>query len=223
MKNVRRATVVLFVFMSATALFASTILGPVYPAPGGNTFFSSGDPVNPGGMSVSYGSFNPAAYGQLWWTMTSIANPYDTSFSGGSGDMSFLSYAGGIATWQSTANLTFYDPLLGHDVSFPTEFQVSAISGGATYDTTPTTPAWLVSGAFSGNEQYLALDGSTWVPLGPYYDSFNHQCSGGCLETDSNGGFYYTRPATTPEPSSLVLLGSGILGLAVMFRRKVIG
>ena len=41
-----------------------------------------------------------------------------------------------------------------------------------------------------------------------------------CCGTD-NTGFIATFGASTPEPGSLVLLGTGILGLAGTFRRKL--
>lgn len=216
MKLIKVLVVLSVLIAVATFANAATYLGPVYPAPGGNSFGGVGDPVTPGGFIASYGSFNPGAYGQLWWTITDVANPYDSSYSGFAGNMLFGSYSAGVATWNSTANLTFFDPQLSTYISFATRFQVSVT--GAAYDPVPTTPAWLVTGPYTAFEYYQGFNGTNWVSLGPLYDSFHHICTG-CLQTSEDGGFYYTSP--TPEPGSMILLGTGILGLAGSLRRKI--
>lgn len=216
-----KATLTLLVFLLCVftiAAQADTIFGPTYPAPGGNTYNSSGDPIAPGGATANYGNFNPAAYGQLWWTITDVANPFDSSFSNGTGNMAFAGYSNGVATWNSTANLTFFDPQLNQNISAPTRFLLANFTGGATYDTTPGTPAWNVSGDFSVDELLQAYNGSSWIALGDFYNAYNHSCEGGCLQTGFDGGFYYTSP--TPEPGTLLTLGSGIIGLAGVARRR---
>lgn len=217
MRYARILALVTLALSVSTFTFAATYLGPVYPAPGGNSFSGVGDPLTSAGFAASYSNFNPSAYGQLWWTITDVANPYDSSYSGSTGNMSFFSYSGGFATWDSTSNLTFYDPLINNYISFPTRFQVSV--SGAGYNPAPVTPAWQVTGPYTAYEYYEGWNGSSWIALGPLYNSFNHSCGGGCLQTSEDGGFYYT--SATPEPGSFLLLGSGLVALAGSMRRKI--
>ena len=45
---------------------------------------------------------------------------------------------------------------------------------------------------------------------------------GGLTDGSNNGTVTVTEVASTPEPSSLVLLGTGILGAASVFRKRYI-
>jgi hypothetical protein len=203
---------------------ADVINGPTYPPPGNVTFSpGSGSTITAGGKTNTYSNLDPTQYGQLWWSAT-VANPYDSSYNpSGTGNMKFVGLVGtNEYEWQSTAPLTFQDPANNNTVQINTQFYLT-INGG-TYDAAASAvtnvPMFDISGTgFSVNLLYE----SAGSPLGPVYNSYNHACTGGCLQTSLDGEFYYTNPpTTTPEPSSIALLSSGLLGVAGFARRKMI-
>ena len=63
----------------------------------------------------------------------------------------------------------------------------------------------------------LTVEGDNWVANGGFTLSFN----GTGLKNDVSNGFFGPDMAFAPEPSSLLLLGSGILGLAGYIKRKL--
>ena len=91
MKSIRLALFLAVFAFGVNPLFADTITGPSYPAPGNNSFSSSGVSGTGSGATLSYGTFDPTQYSQLWWGPSSVQNVC----SGGNcntGNMTFRAY-----------------------------------------------------------------------------------------------------------------------------------
>src|SRR6185437_13815016 len=60
-----------FVFVVSQATHADTISGPHFPPPGGVSYSSTGTSArDSGGVTTTYTSLNPSAYGTLYWGPT---------------------------------------------------------------------------------------------------------------------------------------------------------
>lgn len=188
-------------FIGATAATADTILGPGYPAPGGNTF-SAG----------SYSGFDFSQFGQLWW------GPFVTAALDGVVDqpgetLSVVSVAGNVATWQGSAGVA----TASGPVTVTTRLTVT-LSGAASAWIVPVGfPAGApdrvteITGDFSRTLLWQgSLDGVNFTGLNSLYDTLHstQSCDGGCVKTNASGVFYHT--ASVPGP----MIGAGLPGLA---------
>ncbi len=226
------------VLTSHVATIEAAPIGPVYPPPGGVTFSGSGSSGQTSGRTNFYTNMAPAAYDELYWTFHTIANPYHSLEQTPTGNMVFSDYnaATGIATWNSTANIT-WDTVTGIE-NIPTKFVVqlqphTGVNSGplmsgwlepvtaATADIASLPANWILADvaavpqATNNFQVWYQFQTGTGVPLLAYYDA-SSQTSGGIVQTGASGGFY----STVPEPTVSMLAGLGLASLLLKRRSR---
>lgn len=218
-----------FVKTAAFGLFALTIsaaeaapLGPVYPAPGGNSWSPAGDVGLAGGATWTYTITDFGAFDQLWWGPANVGSSMD---GGGLEAMSLNSLAGAVATWTGMTSVFLNTG--SSDVA--TRFTATIISGAPGGWVTsgsvgilggePQAVAEVVSNDFVVNLLFEADIANFGVGFNPFRTEFdNAPTVGGSSSTSFTGQFYYTE--NVPNPGAAALLLGGLGGLAFVRKKS---
>jgi hypothetical protein len=209
--------------MCASLSMAETINGPVYPAPGGNTYAGSGSNPAFGVKTGSYSGFDSSKYGSLWWGSSTAAGSdiqlaMDGSVSSSGEHLAFSSFSGGYATWTGSTQMQLsngtYRPVSTEFVMWGTGLATAPAGIDNGVDVA-------VSGNFTVNYEFLANDniGSGWVSPNQLYNQTQTYPNQN-LQVISNftGGFYYTDPATAAPLPGVATAGLALIGGLVAFK-----
>ena len=208
---------------SVTTAQAALIGGPVWPAPGGTSYSSTGDMGFVGGQTRTYSAFDFSAFDQLWWGLGSVGSAMDGSINSAGESMSLVSTIGNTATWTGTTTIATTTGTFSVD----TRLTATISSGGSNWlnsaglgiDSSVTnTVSEITSDPFVVNLLYDArfTGGSGYTAFKAFYD--NQSTIGNNVVLSNSGNMHYT-PAV-PVPAAVWLFGSGLLGLIGIARRK---
>jgi hypothetical protein len=212
---------VFFILLANAAQAA--IIGPVYPAPGGNNWSqvsgtSAGDA---GGVLWQYSGFNGLAFDELYWG-ASVANAIQAGLDGNLHVLTFLDYdlSDYDAHWYGNVPYNYFNQYYD-DVQIRFTMTLIPLSASqhlelASWDSSLGAVADNSSGGnYQARLQFEAFWDGQFRPLNEMWQSPSHD---GYTMTSFNGGFYYQQN-TVPEPSFILLLVSGLIGVCGLKRK----
>lgn len=227
MKKLMASLILVIGFTSS----ASALIGPVYPAPGGNDRYYTGGSGYLGGETFYFSGFDSTEYSALFWGANEnlpIGVSLDDDVITDKEIMTFDKFEGSVATWTGTTNLTWYGDKDG-DQTFtwyqdPILTRLTVTLNGLNfidakdYGKSALGALAPVTGDFSANLLFEAyFEGlSGWYPIITGLGLLPG-ITGIPGAADFHGAFYHAAPV--PIPGAALLLGSGLLGLAGL-RRK---
>lgn len=212
--------VVGFVCAPATA----AVVGPVWPAPGGTSYSSSGAAPFAGGLTGEYTNFNQASFDELWWGLWSTSYPAISLAGGGSPVLTFDAAASDLASGVAVFTGQSYMALFNGTALMDTRWTIRAtnLTGSSLAFVTgdsegvAASPILLpVTGSFKLNHAAEAryAGGGNFAPVSDVFNAA-HTPAGAQYTTDLSGGFYYTEP--TPTPTAVPLPAAVYCGLALL-------
>lgn len=196
------ATSVLVVAGAGAAHATSSYLGPVYPAPGGNSFTATGGDgaiASAGGETWTFGGFDTSQFGQMVWgpwdansVKLSFDDISDTSY-GTSGevlqfDSADSNLAGGKIVFTGHADMSIFNGSGYTPTSFDTRFTLLATDLSNTpislVDPSLLGLAGGIGGQVSVNDNLSGYkvnmlfeaspDGNTWTPANDLFNSIGN-------------------------------------------------
>lgn len=204
---------------------SAALIGPVYPAPGGNTFSSVGSQISAAGATRTYSGFDTSQFSELYWGASSSSLP-TAGLDGVDHVLSFLSTSGTTATWTGTTTWFNHDSSQTlPNVALRLVIDIGGLGANpwvtaSSLGLAPSIGAVVnlsTGSSFTANLKFMADTGTGFQALNAI-DATNLTRAGFA------GAFYYADPlvdpAAVPEPQSLALFGLGLL--AVAMRRRAV-
>lgn len=214
----------------STQALSTTLVGPVYPPPGGVTFSSNGVNAVDTGRVGTYSNFDLTASNALYFGLSPIGLAMDGAINSPGETLTYSSalsdLLNGIAVFTGTTTVnsfgvdqTVYDrftatftDLSNNPLSIATNPDVS---GGA-------FPVLTVLGSYKVGQGFTAsssLNGS-YISASSYFSNAHAPSTPGLLKSSISGGFYYEPVAAVPEPGTWALMLLGFMGMGAAVRRS---